>query len=140
VTMTRAILIPAVIAAVAIGISWGLHHTKGGLEIEQAPIWTKLQSIEATHRDARTLATPTLLRIAIDNSDHDVIGLKSDSERFPYVWIVLTADAGGNGIYAMPHDVSYSVTCAYVANLKGKVQVDPIVLQALESRCNGGPR
>jgi hypothetical protein len=137
--MTRGILILAAVAAVALGITWGLH-TKGGLEIEQAPIWTKLQSIEASYRDNKALATPALLRVAIDNADYDVIGLKSDSDRFPYVWIVLTADAGSNGIYAMPHNVRYTVACDYVANLKAKMRIDPIVFQALESRCDGGQR
>jgi hypothetical protein len=121
--------------AIVVGAWWGTKHPKGGLEITQAPVWSDLQSIEAQHRDDPHLTTPVVLKAAVNRGRYDVAGLQSDSSRSPYVWIVLNGNAGANGLFTLPHDVSYTLACADIKSLEGQSTLDPQVTAALHHHC-----
>jgi len=127
-------LVLLAIALVLAGVWWGERHPKGGLELSQAPVWAALQTIEAQHRGDSALQVPALLTNAVAGNN-DVVGLRSDSARFPYVWIVLTTNAGANGIYALPHDANFTLACSDVRSLQSRTKVDPVVVSALQAHC-----
>jgi hypothetical protein len=112
-----------------------LVEDKGFLEIAQAPIWSDLQGIEFQHRSQKDLQLPTLLKGAADSGKYDVLGVAGKSSRMPYVWIVLGTNAGVNGIYAMPNNVDYELSCGYLHDLSTKENIDSKVMAALQSHC-----
>ena len=108
---------------------------KGFLEIAQAPIWSDLQGIEFQHRSTKELHVPILIKRAVDSGEYDVLGVSANSSRTPFVWIVLNTNAGVNGIYAMPNNVDYKLSCLYLHDLATKEKIDNIVMAALQSHC-----
>lgn len=108
---------------------------KGYLELAQAPVWADLQGIELQHRSAKNLQVPMLLKGAVDSGKYDVLGLAGTSQRNPYVWIVLNADAGVNGIYAMPANERFSLPCSYLKTLETSEQINSKVHVVLAAHC-----
>ena len=112
-----------------------LMTDKGFLEIAQAPIWSDLQGIEFQHRSTKDLHVPILIKGAVDSSEYDVLGVSANSSSTPFVWIVLNTNAGVNGIYAMPNNVNYKLSCPYLHDLATKEKIDSHVMAALQSHC-----
>ena len=122
--------------AIAAGVWWGsVRNTKGALELTQASVWADLQGIEAEHRADKHLHVPVFLKEAVDDGRYDVVGLRSDSMQFPYVWIVLNANARANGIYSMPHDTNFTLACSEVDTLSTQTTLDSTVAAALKAHC-----
>jgi hypothetical protein len=134
-TLLLVVLVALVVACYHYLIKPKLMNDKGYLEIAQAPIWADLQGIEFQHRTQKDLTTPALLKGAVDSGKYDVLGIPSKSTRNPYVWIVLNTNAGINGIYAMPNNVDYSLSCGYLHDLATKENIDSKVMASLQAHC-----
>lgn len=109
---------------------------KGYLELAQAPVWADLQGIELQHRTTTNLQVPMLLKGAVDSGKYDVLGLAGTSQRNPYVWIVLNTDAGINGIYAMPSNEDFRISCSYLKTLESQEVLNSKVRQVLLAHCH----
>jgi hypothetical protein len=129
------VLVAFVVACCWYLIKPKLLADKGFLEIAQAPIWSDLQGIEIQHRSQKDLATPALLKGAVNSGKYDVLGMPSKSVRNPYVWVVLNTNAGINGIYTMPNNVDYALSCGYLHDLSIKENIDNKVMISLQSHC-----
>jgi hypothetical protein len=132
------ILILAIVAIAVLAyyfIKPKLMTDKGFLEIAQAPIWSDLQGIEFQHRTTKDLHAPILIKGAVDSGEYDVLGVSANSSSTPFVWIVLNTNAGVNGIYAMPNNVDYKLSCPYLHDLATKEKIDNKVMTALQSHC-----
>lgn len=70
---------------------------------------------------------PVVLKGPIDGGRYDVVGLRSDSKQFPYVWIVLNASARADGIYPVPNDREFILACSDVDSLETKTMMDVAV-------------
>ncbi|MEX1829125.1 hypothetical protein [Luteibacter sp. CQ10] len=112
-----------------------LSADKAFAEITQAPVWADLQVIEYQHRNLKGLRMPMILRGADGADGNDVLGVIGGSGDNPYVWIVLNKNAGVNGIYAMPPDASFRVSCRYLGDLSSKEKIDGIVFNSLIEHC-----
>lgn len=136
---SRLVISGAAIILVALGcyhfIKPRLMSDKGFLEIAQAPIWSDLQGIEFQHRSQKDLHPPVLLKEVVDSGKYDVLGLTGKSSRTPYVWVVLNTNAGINGIYALPSNVDYELSCGYLHDLSAKENIDSKVMTSLQSHC-----
>ena len=131
-----AIAIVAAFAAIWLyAIKPKLETEKGYLELTQADEWGDLQGIEFQHRKMLGLRVPVLLKAAVGPKNYDVLGVRSDNNNFPYVWIVLNVNAGANGIFSMPHDEAYTLPCAYLRDIESKESIDLKVKRALEAHC-----
>jgi hypothetical protein len=130
-----AIVIAAVVAACYCFLKPRIMSDKDFLEIAQAPIWSDLQEIEFQYRTERHLKLSVLLKDAVDSGKYDVLGVVGKSSRTPFVWIVLNANAGVNGIYAMPSNVDYVLPCRYLRDLTSREAIDSKVQVALRSHC-----
>lgn len=78
---------------------------------------------------------PLLLKGAVNSSKYNVLGVRGLSARTPYVWIVLNDNAGANGIYAMPSNVDFDLSCAYLKELESKEDIDSAVDKVLREHC-----
>jgi hypothetical protein len=76
-----------------------------------------------------------LLKGAVDSGKYDVLGLAGTSQRNPYVWIVLNADAGINGIYVMPGNEPFSLPCRYLKTLEPRDKINRKVYAVLAAHC-----
>jgi hypothetical protein len=133
-------LIVGTVVVVAVGFAgycierrW--EQTPGYMEIAQAPIWGDLQGIEFSHRNVGDLQVPMILKGAVGEENYDVLGVRSINKSRPYVWIVLNANAGANGIFSMPHDNGFALPCSYLGEIESKEKVDAKVLSELQSHC-----
>lgn len=108
---------------------------KNFLELTQASVWADLQGLEYTHRSLPGLKMPMLLEGAINSSKYNVLGVRGLSERTPYVWIVLNDNAGANGVYAMPSNVNFHLSCIYLKELESREDIDSVADQFLKRRC-----
>jgi hypothetical protein len=141
ISFKRIILVTSIAAAVV--IAWFFYKkwqsTPGYLELTQATLWGDLQGIEFQHRSLRDLQAPVLLRKAVGNEDYDVLGVRSEDRRYPYVWIILNTNAKENGIFSMPHEADYTLPCGYLRELESREQIDEKVLKALDLHCIEAP-
>jgi hypothetical protein len=108
---------------------------RGFLDMSQAYVWGDLQGIEFQHRTDKNLQVPTLIRGAVGPDKYDVLGVASNSKRFPYVWIVLNVNAGANGLFIMSSHTGYVLPCDYLGKLKTQVKIDARVLSDLGHHC-----
>lgn len=108
---------------------------RGTLELTQKSIWADLQSIEYEHRSDRRLTPPVLLKGEVGPEKYDVLGLSTNDNRFPFVWIVLGANAGSNGIFAMPKNTHFTIACDYLSKLGAKEKIDDKVRALLQEHC-----
>lgn len=140
-TGTRSKVVVLILAIVALAVVCyhvimpKLMADKGFLEIAQAPVWSDLQGIEYQHRTAKNLQVPMILKGAVDSGKYDVLGVASKSARNPYVWVVLGTNAGVNGIYTMPNNVDYVLSCDYLHDLASKETIDSKVMASLQTHC-----
>ena len=111
------------------------NESKGFLELSQAPIWASLQTLEFSNRKFKNLSVPTLSKLNTGSGVYDVLGVSGKSKSSPYVWIVLNINAGINGIFSMPNDESFDLSCQYLKTIKVKVKIDKKVEEFLRRRC-----
>lgn len=108
---------------------------RGTLELTQKSIWADLQSIEYEHRSDHRLTPPVLLKGQVGPEKYDVLGLSTNDSHFPFVWIVLGANAGANGIFAMPQNTRFTIACSYLGELGAKERIDDKVRVLLQQHC-----
>lgn len=111
------------------------NDNKGILELTQAPIWASLQTLEFSNRKHKDLNMPVLRKLNTGSGVYDVLGVSGKSKNSPYVWIVLNVNAGINGVFSMPNDESFDLSCQYLKTIKDKVEVDKRVEKFLQDHC-----
>jgi hypothetical protein len=108
---------------------------RGTLELTQKTIWADLQSIEYEHRSDHHSTPPVLLKGKVGAEKYDVLGLPTNDKHFPFVWIVLGANAGANGIFAMPQNTHFTIECNYLGKLGASEKIDDKVRALLQEHC-----
>lgn len=112
-----------------------ISGNRGTLELTQKSIWADLQSIEYGHRSYPISSAPVLVRGQVGAEKYDVLGLPTNDKQFPFMWIVLGANAGANGFFAMPKKSNFTIDCSYLDKLGANETIDDKVRAFLEMHC-----
>lgn len=96
--------------------------------------WASLTAAMAHHQDDPRPLAPVVVK-NVPWSSYTLLGWPSQNHEAKYDWIILDSTPGGD-ILKMPPDGNFVVTCAYLADLTTKVNIDPAVHGFLAAQCS----
>lgn len=126
------------IVSVLVGGAYYLFYVLPRGELGQAPKWSVLQYVEQAHRKDSKSSTPIVIPRS-DNLAYSVLGIPTNLEGSPFVWILLDGGDDSYGpIKMMPQGVTFRIDCKFVDDLPKKYAVDKPVLIYLQKNCRSG--
>lgn len=123
-------LFGAALLILVVAYFWYIFHHG---ELADKPYWAALQGVEYENRSARD-ASP-LLRSNIGGTGADAVGLRSQSDSYPYVWVILNETDSDGEPYVMPRGVPIAADCHQLERQINGHQVEPSVRSLLFRGC-----
>lgn len=120
-------------AVAAIYASWHYWITHGEMAEKQG--WSTVHALQIIHQNDRNVRQPIVATESLE-LDFIVLGLPSTDSRYSLVWIILNeVSPRTSEVYLAPQMVPFEIACSYLRELGTKVQIHPLVLKYLKSRC-----
>jgi len=118
---TKAIILLASFALVAITLTAVLYAIKNDPELANKPEWSTLQAVEATHRNDVSLQRVTIIK-NFGSSSLDVVGIRSTKGE-PTVWILASPQIAPL-VKVMPENIKVQLTDAEFEKIKSSVELN----------------
>jgi hypothetical protein len=132
----KKIVVMACVVFIAIIIYYYFFKIIPNGELGQKEIWSVLQGVEQQHRSDLDSKTPIFVERAID-SEYNLLGIPTDNQKFPRVWLVLNKIDDTNKVYIIPKNLTLILECSYIDAVQSKTKIEPSVLSFLMSVCQG---